>query len=464
MESKAICEEVIIKPRKESTNSNSSDSTTSSIEEEKNNNITTDKIKIDIEYEQLKKTSNNNFEKFVSEIEEVEIPQKSNTCCNKSKNIQNPLFEDENRNIEEIVTSKGFNFEKHFVETEDGYTLVLFRIPGGKNCEDGSILPPVLLQHGVFDSSDGWVCNGEKHSIAFVLANHNFDVWLSNSRGNKYCKRHNKFRENSFEFWQFSFHELGIYDIPAAIKYIREENKSGEKIIYFGHSQGTSLMFSGLVEKYEFYKNNIKLFVALAPIARLNHLGSTLLSVLSSISIHKLMKKAKAYEICPQSEGTSNFINFMNKNANGLTNCFIGLLSDSNSKEYNDPNALSVYFKHYPCGTSLKCLIHYVQIIKAKKFIHFNYKKDANFALYRQSEPPEYDLSMIKDIPIMLITGDKDKLATPDDVRWLYSQLKNNVIYFDIIPNMGHLSFMCGNNFSWFDEPLEYILDEFYPK
>ena len=75
MESKAICEEVIIKPRKESTNSNSSDSTTSSIEEEKNNNITTDKIKIDIEYEQLKKTSNNNFEKFVSEIEEVEIPK-----------------------------------------------------------------------------------------------------------------------------------------------------------------------------------------------------------------------------------------------------------------------------------------------------------------------------------------------------------------------------------------------------
>ena len=71
MESKAICEEVIIKPRKESTNSNSSDSSTSSIEEEKNNNITTDKIKIDIEYEKLKTTSNNNFEKFVSDIEEI---------------------------------------------------------------------------------------------------------------------------------------------------------------------------------------------------------------------------------------------------------------------------------------------------------------------------------------------------------------------------------------------------------
>ena len=64
----------------------------------------------------------------------------------------------------------------------------------------------------------------------------------------------------------------------------------------------------------------------------------------------------------------------------------------------------------------------------------------------------------------MLITGEKDKLSTPDDVRWLYNKLKANVIYLDIVPNMGHLSFMCGNNFSWFKEPLEYIIDEFYPK
>ena len=465
MESKAIIEEIKTKPRKESTSSSSSTSTSSSIEENKTNHLIIDKNTIDIEYQKLKNNSDDNFEKFLSEIEEVKvIPKKSRTCCNNHKNEQNHLLEDEDRNIEEIVTSKGFNFEKHFVKTEDGYTLALFRIPGGKNCEDGSKLPPVLLQHGVFDSADGWVCNGEKHSIAFVLANHNFDVWLSNSRGNKYCKKHDKYTADSFEFWQFSFHELGIYDIPAVIKYIRNENKSGEKIIYFGHSQGTTLMFSGIVEKYDFYKNNIKLFVALAPIARLNHLGSTLLNILSDISLHKLMKKVKAYEVCPQSEGTSNFMNFMNQNLNGLTNFFIGLVSDENSKECNDQDALSVYLKHFPCGTSLKCLIHYVQIIKEKKFIYFDYKKDANFALYHQKNPPEYDLSKIKDIPIMLITGEKDKLSTPDDVRWLYNELKANVMYLDIVPNMGHLSFMCGNNFWWFKEPLEYIIEEVYPK
>ena len=468
MNSNANEEKVIIKTRKESTCS--STSTSSSLSNEENNNDNENQINIkerqQTDYLKLRKTTEDNFELFLSNIEEVENSKekKSKINCCKSQQKRNLLIEDENRTIEEIITSKGFKVEKHEIKTEDGYTLILFRIPGGKNCENGSKLPPVLLQHGVFDSSDGWVCNGENHSIAFVLAKNNFDVWLSNSRGNKYCKKNDKFKNNSFEFWQFSFHDLGIYDIPSVIKYIRKINQSGEKIIYFGHSQGCSLMLSGLIEKYDFYKENIKLFVALAPVARLNNIGSTLLNILSNISIHKMIEKSESYEICPQSEGTSNFISFMNKNANNLTNFFIGLLSDSNSKECNDQDSLSVYLRHYPCGTSLKCLIHYVQIMKAKKFQYFDYGKNANFSIYHQKEPPEYDLKKIKDIPIMLITGEQDKLATPNGVSWLYNELKTNVIYFDIVPNMGHISFICGKDFSWFKEPLEIILDEFYPK
>ena len=459
------------KVEKKRKNSSSSSSSSSSNNKEEGQNDNTQKPTND----QENSKSDEKLEKHLPSLTEQEIEEKRKTSFRakikdffkskpKEKGEKNPLVLDEKRTIEEIIIAKGFKCEKHFVKTEDGYTLTLFRIPGGKNIEDGSILPPVLLQHGVFDSSDGWVCNGEDHSIAFVMANHNFDVWLSNSRGNKYCKSHDKFEANSFEFWQFSFHELGLYDVPAVIKYIREVNKSGEKIIYFGHSQGTSLMFSGLAQKFDFYKENLKLFVALAPVARLTNLGSTLLSILSTISIHKLIKKAKVYEMCPQTEGTKKLINFMEKHANGLTNFFLGLISDSHSKECNDQNSLAVYLKHYPCGCSLKCLIHFVQIIKSKKFIYFDYRKEANFAMYKQKKPPEYDLSVIKDFPIMLICGDKDKLASPNDVRWLNDELKSNVIYFKVLNNMGHLSFMCAKDFSWFDEPLNIILNEFYPK
>ena len=223
-------------------------------------------------------------------------------------------------------------------------------------------------------------------------------------------------------------------------------------------------MFSSLVQKLDFYQQNIKLFVALAPVARLSNLASTLLSILSKMSAHKIMKKAKVYEMCPSTKGTQKLMNFMEKHANRLTNFFLGLISDSNSKDCNDQNSLAVYLNHYPCGCSLKCLMHYVQIIKAKNFVYYDYKKEANFHIYHQRNPPEYNLSIIKDIPIILIGGEKDKLASPNDVRWLNEMIHSNVIYFKIIPQMGHISFMCAKDFSWFDEPLKIILDNYYPK
>ena len=105
-----------------------------------------------------------------------------------------------------------------------------------------------------------------------------------------------------------------------------------------------------------------------------------------------------------------------------------------------------------------------MQIIKAKKFVYFDYRREANCAIYHQSHPPEYDLSIIKDFPIMLIGGQQDKLADPEDVKWLNHELKDNVIYYKIIPKMGHLSFMCAKDFSWFDEPLNIILEYYTPK
>ena len=418
-------------------------------------------------YKEIFPSTNENNKKRKESEENKSITQKIKEFLEpklkEKKEENNYLSLDEKRTIEEIIISKGFKCESHYVTTEDGYKLKIFRIPGNKIYEkDRNKLPPVVLQHGIFDSSDGWVCNGEENSIAFVLAKNNFDVWISNSRGNKYCKEHEKYSPLSFEFWQFSFHEMGIYDIPAVINYIKKVNKSNEKIIYFGHSQGTTSMFSGLVEKYDFYKENIKLFVALAPIARLSYLDSTLLTLISKISMHKLLKQIEVYEVCPNSEGTQKIVNFLDKYANGLLSFFIGLVSDEDSKKCNNKNAMSVYLNHYPCGCSLKCLIHFVQIIENKKFCYYDYKKEANLYIYHQIEPPEYDFSKIKDIPIILVGGEKDKLSTREDIKWLHNELEDNVLFYKIVENMGHLSFLVGKDFSWFDEILQILLRDFY--
>ncbi len=46
-----------------------------------------------------------------------------------------------------------------------------------------SNLRPIVLQHGLFQTSDEFIVNSEENSIAFILANRNYDVWISNIRG-----------------------------------------------------------------------------------------------------------------------------------------------------------------------------------------------------------------------------------------------------------------------------------------
>jgi lysosomal acid lipase/cholesteryl ester hydrolase len=61
-----------------------------------------------------------------------------------------------------------------------------------------------------------------------------FDVWVGNNRGNIYSRGHlSKTAEG--DFFDYSFWELGKYDLPAMIDRIRKETKL-DKIAYIGHS------------------------------------------------------------------------------------------------------------------------------------------------------------------------------------------------------------------------------------
>ena len=72
------------------------------------------------------------------------------------------------------------------------------------------------MQHGFLDSSMLWVINGVDYSPAFKLANEGFDVWLGNSRGTTYSRKHVKLDANKDrKYWDFSWAEQGKYDAPA---------------------------------------------------------------------------------------------------------------------------------------------------------------------------------------------------------------------------------------------------------
>lgn len=65
---------------------------------------------------------------------------------------------DANRNIQEIVESRGYLFEEHKVVTKDGYILNIHRVvnPMFKQ-DDYESRKPVLLQHGFTGCSIHWL-------------------------------------------------------------------------------------------------------------------------------------------------------------------------------------------------------------------------------------------------------------------------------------------------------------------
>lgn len=107
------------------------------------------------------------------------------------------------------MTDYGYPVEVHTdIQTEDGYLLTLFRIPYGIKLNNSGVenKPVVFLFHGLLLSAEDWVVLGPEKSLAFILADAGYDVWLGNARGSTHSRKHVKYNPTwNGKFWDFRF-------------------------------------------------------------------------------------------------------------------------------------------------------------------------------------------------------------------------------------------------------------------
>ena len=222
-----------------------------------------------------------------------------------------PVDQDVGKDQPTMIKDGGYNVETHFATTLDGYILTLFRIPSRRgNTEKNK--KPVIIQHGLLDSSYAWTCNSADESLGFILADVGYDVWFGNNRGNRYGRNHTSLDpdDGTPDFWEFTWDEMALYDVPAIISYVLE-NTQASSTAWIGHSEGTTQFFAAAAtagdaidrdqDSSEALQNlvsairSVNLFIALAPVAYVNNCGSKLLSSLAATDIVQQLLNKKHF-------------------------------------------------------------------------------------------------------------------------------------------------------------------------
>lgn len=216
---------------------------------------------------------------------------------------------------------------------------------------------------------------------------------------------------------------MGLYDVPAMVNFVLKEtegkNKIGKIAAYIGHSEGTTQFFIGSSLKPEYYKEKINLFVALAPVVRLDHSLNKLMVYSSHIykALEPLVKTTGFYCLLDQNDITRFLHSKFCSALPNLCNLMEEGFADWHS-EIDNIDRIKDKAGHSPAGAGWRNIAHYAQNIANKRFMRWDFGAEKNMEKYGSETAPDYDLSKIQ-VPMILAHGDLDELADVKDVEWL---------------------------------------------
>ena len=144
----------------------------------------------------------------------------------------------------------------------------------------------VLLHHGIDMSADSWLHMDDPSSLNFPIPiqlwHAGYDVWLANNRGVSHSQGHAYFdlERDANRYWDFSFTEIGLYDIPAMVKQVKKTLQDDhfydefyhniDQVLYLGYDQGANAMLYSLAKQEKRLLPDVSAVVLLAPCAKMN--------------------------------------------------------------------------------------------------------------------------------------------------------------------------------------------------
>jgi len=343
-----------------------------------------------------------------------------------------------------IVQAKGpqYTCKLHNVTTDDGYILQTFRIASTTSFAAPSS-KPVLLWHGLMDDAITWVVNMPAQSLAYLLADQGYDVWLGNSRGNRYALRHVHLNPSLDPFWQFTWDEMAKHDLPSTFAHIQNVT-SHLRVGYVGHSQGTLQMFAALSAGF-LDGRHVAFNVALAPVMVAAHCNPPVTIGLfqKGCALARALDK-KAFSIPASLQPLlRGYCTLLPRLCTDEVELITGAASNVNQSR------VAVIAAHDPGGTSSLNMMHWVQLTKAGRFGYYDYGVD-NPSHYNGSKlAPLYNISNYPSavVPTAILSGSVDALADPVDVQTLVRTLPpapQTVI--QEFSGLGHMDFVWNSN------------------
>ncbi|CAG8734308.1 13364_t:CDS:2, partial [Acaulospora morrowiae] len=235
------------------------------------------------------------------------------------------------------------------------------------------------------------------------------------------------------KFWDFSMDELALYDLPDTIDYILDIT-GAPSLTYIGFSQGSAQCFAALSINPKMNKK-INLFIALAPATSPGGLRSAICNALikSSPNVLYLIFGRKAM---------LSMVLFWKKVLSPpiftkIVDVALKFLFDWDCNNITEIQKIIGYYHLYSCS-SVKCIVHWFQIIKSKSFQMYDELPQYSGLDHSCQCFPTPQITT----PIAVFYGGRDSLG---DISTLLKQIPTPVLIREIT-NYEHLDFIWASD------------------